>query len=1026
MAGPKAQTPAPIDRPLSRAYLREFGGWQTAYPPGMCDPNTFRVMENVVINRDGSCAVRPGLRYISYSGPPGVLGIRPILKTLGNERLISSPELFYLNDGRKAYLCAITVETMMGSGVTFVAIVGDIAYSILDPEIGFTAKNPNTLGFSTNTTYVKFLQIDNKIVALSNNNEEANILYVGKHKRIERPKSLDRAGTISWDQPTVVHPSGYYYNLGLTSPEIYNYVYNPTFEKEGVWTGSADINLHYLESKSAREYKHLELTFDTHGPLTDHYIWSADSGAYPELIERIALERRAYAEFICNDPNVEYCVWYSKYPNNTTFWPNAAVDTGWISVGSDAGKVIKKLTPGISSSGGPFVRMQIGFRNTSATTKVWMERAAITETVAYSAFAGSDPADDWYRYGWRGRSYNSASIAVHRGRQMWGGTAATPSANSLISSDPAKNTINYGFFYTLENVFGESTCSRMIVVKAQRHWSQWIMKQPATPFDAENEPHGSTVYDSGRASDQFHVKIPEPVYLDAKEREAEYINVYMACWGPTESVPVEGIKVGRKKILYRPGDVLYDSAGSLGYAEEGFIQVTAEGILNAEDSMPLPGEFNRINSSEPPRGAQGLVADDRMIIVDNGWDAATIRWTSNYAEDYLNFTPNVGGGVKTLSSGNLNRPVAVQLWQNPESKDTLTVLCKNNDGYSKSYYMAPTQIGQQTDATTVMGFEETTNTPGTTSTYGVEVLNNSLWRPTEEGLVKSTASNYNLNHKVFTDGIVDQWQHLSNMDLIMSSQLDNKLYYLVHKKVITNENPTGALPDGYRGNEVWVLDTAAETPVWSRWLVGGLSLKKIVYDGHVVMSISTPDGLFIFDKHYMVDDYVDGITVKQRDIEWQVETNTQGANRAHDAWAHLQQANVMLGNLYGSVEWGIRGVDRHGKDVEIKKVSEQLIYSGDSHGFSTQYDFEDFLLVKRDMKEWRFFAKGVPHIDDAPPEGQRCNINLVQYRYTPISVNVGYENGSVESFQYSNFMTTGSNQVYVGGVPIENTDRSIP
>ena len=83
-------------------------------------------------------------------------------------------------------------------------------------------------------------------------------------------------------------------------------------------------------------------------------------------------------------------------------------------------------------------------------------------------------------------------------------------------------------------------------------------------------------------------------------------------------------------------------------------------------------------------------------------------------------------------------------------------------------------------------------------------------------------------------------------------------------------------------------------------------------------------------------------------------------------------------------------------------------------------------LVKRDMKEWRFFAKGVPHIDDAPPEGQRCNINLVQYRYTPISVNVGYENGSVESFQYSNFMTTGSNQVYVGGVPIENTDRSIP
>ena len=82
----------------------------------------------------------------------------------------------------------------------------------------------------------------------------------------------------------------------------------------------------------------------------------------------------------------------------------------------------------------------------------------------------------------------SASIAVHRGRQLWGGTAATPSADSLISSDPAKNTINYGFFYTLENVFGESTCSRMIVVKAQRHWSQWIMKEPAAHLVRKMNP----------------------------------------------------------------------------------------------------------------------------------------------------------------------------------------------------------------------------------------------------------------------------------------------------------------------------------------------------------------------------------------------------------------------------------------------------------------------------------------------------------------------------------------------------------
>jgi hypothetical protein len=166
--------------------------------------------------------------------------------------------------------------------------------------------------------------------------------------------------------------------------------------------------------------------------------------------------------------------------------------------------------------------------------------------------------------------------------------------------------------------------------------------------------------------------------------------------------------------------------------------------------------------------------------------------------------------------------------------------------------------------------------------------------------------------------------------------------------------------------------------------------------------------------------------VKQRAIEWQFETNTQGANRAHDAWAHLQQANVMFGNLYGAVEWGVKGVDRHGKEINIKKVTEQVIHPGGAHGYEPQYDFEDFLLIKKDMKEWTFFAKGVAHIDTDAPDGQRCNINLVQYRYTPISVNVGYENGSVETFQYSNFMTNGDSSVYLSGVPVENTNRSLP
>ena len=59
MAGQKKTVQAPIDRPLAKAYLRQFQGWSTAYPPGLSDPTSLRVMENVQITREGAARVRP-------------------------------------------------------------------------------------------------------------------------------------------------------------------------------------------------------------------------------------------------------------------------------------------------------------------------------------------------------------------------------------------------------------------------------------------------------------------------------------------------------------------------------------------------------------------------------------------------------------------------------------------------------------------------------------------------------------------------------------------------------------------------------------------------------------------------------------------------------------------------------------------------------------------------------------------------------------------------------------------------------
>ena len=96
---PKKKVAAPIDRPLSRAYLREFTGWSTAFAPGLSEPTSLRQMENVLINRDGSLRVRPGLRYLSYETYPGE-GVASVGFELP---IVGSHEAFYLNTGEKAY-----------------------------------------------------------------------------------------------------------------------------------------------------------------------------------------------------------------------------------------------------------------------------------------------------------------------------------------------------------------------------------------------------------------------------------------------------------------------------------------------------------------------------------------------------------------------------------------------------------------------------------------------------------------------------------------------------------------------------------------------------------------------------------------------------------------------------------------------------------------------------------------------------------------------------------------------------------
>jgi hypothetical protein len=545
----------------------------------------------------------------------------------------------------------------------------------------------------------------------------------------------------------------------------------------------------------------------------------------------------------------------------------------------------------------------------------------------------------------------------------------------------------------------------MTEVRIQRPWDNWYWETANTA----GEPSGTATVTPELCADQLVARMPQAVYDKAVADGALSWNLYAMSWSDQSPVPVEAQLVGTRRIR-AVTDVAGDPA--VAYADGSWIAVTPQRMFTVE-SAALPTRDNRVNYSAAPRHRNGAVIGERMILVGNPADLASIQWTSKLPAESTNFTPSKGGGSKTLTSGNLNTPADVALWQNPQSADTITILCTGDDGESVAWYMAPAEVTQgQSGSTAVMGFEQVTNTPGTAAPYASQVMNNALYRPLDHGLMKSTANNYNLAHKLVSDKIENLWKDLRGKELIVTAQLENRLYLLVH-------NPLGELlQPGCRGNELWVFDVAAESGTWSRFLIQANSLKVITLGARVRLAVLGPQGISYLDPEHRLDDHVTALgEVQARPIPWFFETNTQGANRAHDAWAHLQQVQVMTGDFQGTMRYGVRGHSINGTHVHVEKVFADTTRIEDE---VPTWDVDDMLLVRRDMKEWVFFAGSLP---DEPGTGM---VGAVQYRYTPVSVNVGYEYGSVESFEYGRNVSAGPDVYAANGIPTPMVDYSRP
>lgn len=1333
---PKAKIAAPIDRPLSKAYVRQFTGWSTATPPGLSDPTSFRVMENVQINRDGSCRVRPGLRYLSYdqapdgstisvdasslpinygedwlytiapsydlammqagyddsawvtapapfgsdpssatiistaapvglvtrrwfiseggdlhfyssgfddhmrvhidgvevfnelsydapnsvfspgpldeivSGIPAGLHLLAVYNTsdiaganngwdltvteptgtgsgldvaldgVGTDRpLVGTLEPFYLNDGTKGHLVAVReTDGTVGFRVMVLDVNASAMYALDHPLIDFEIRQPlEVLNFSADTTYVKYLQIDNKIFALSDNGENMRVFSVGVHKEAKALAAIERPEWDNEDKLDVVHPDAAWINDGEPNGKRRNRIPNPSFENSlkfwnkgdttewhrpatpavtpvsgermlkltskpqrtnlvrqplhdvaaygvtgwdpvGAWIGSGGVqqlfeptitpdgtfmkvtlpakrDTFYARSDmftGIEAHEQYRVAFDPdqgadvtqvckirfHGitgtKVGEDVDFTLPAGSTRWISGKFTAPKGAVSArlFIGGEnqqtnathvraKNIVFClagegtamfhggsganyfwrgqinnsasvyhppadvrVWTDKVPARPTKAHSGSIYvqaetatrnvTFELQMYNKDSELLETFTTTLADTAGAPLRIDAGSagvhaKATQARIRLtipavpygevhWIDAAMIEAGTAVpdTYFDGSTTDVPTAQHSWKGKRHESGSLLEEF---LVGATippAETRTPNTLLSDGGrAVNVYSFGFFYTFENEVGESAASKIKVVRAQRAWSDWAWETP----NAAGEPSGTETNKPDRAADQLVAIIPEEVFDEAIAQGATEWNLYMFTWSDQEPVPVTAMRVGNKQL---PADALYD--------RDGWLRVTPL-MVDAGDVAILPTLDNRYNFSDPSRGGQGLVVSDRMVMVNDPTAAAVIRWSSNKMGEYTNFTASQGGGYKTLTSGNLYVPAAVKLWQNPQSADTICILCLGTDGESVSYYMAPAQVASQSEAVNVMGFEETTGTPGTTSPYGVEVFNNSLYHPLDDQLMKTTASNYNLNHKSQTDQIRNMWERLATKYWIMSSQHDNRLYYIVN-------NPDGEqVQDGCKGNEVWVFDAAAKTGTWSRFLIQGHALRKIEFGGQIYMSVIRPDGVYILDPSYGMDDVVEEGTkfVTSQPIPWKFEFNTQGANRAHDAWCHLQQAQINLGFFQGRMRYGLRGVDLNGRVVEMSKVVKD-----EAPPDRLAFDIEDQLLIRRDLKEWFFFAESLP---DEPSYGQ---VSLVQYRYAPISVNVGYEFGSIETFEYGRDVALAASSTTDNGIPLPYLDSRRP
>jgi hypothetical protein len=203
-------------------------------------------MENVMVDRNGAVAVRPGLRYLSYEDSPDMDPTDDAYPGLASPLpLVGGQEPFYTLSGEKALLFGVReVDGSVGFRAILMTDPFAVVFGLEDPAIGFTIpQGTANMNFSEATTHVEYLQINNRIIAMSDAGEDIRVFFVGLEKVAKRMSNVSVPDWTDADKLTAIQPDSAWVAAQTVTVRT-NELLNPSFEAGTyLWTPSDTTRL---------------------------------------------------------------------------------------------------------------------------------------------------------------------------------------------------------------------------------------------------------------------------------------------------------------------------------------------------------------------------------------------------------------------------------------------------------------------------------------------------------------------------------------------------------------------------------------------------------------------------------------------------------------------------------------------------------------------------------------------------------------------------------------------------------------